>query len=635
MKKYHEKKESYNKLLKAPYQLIAFMALLVIFISSIAIYRLYHIGFEEQKKRLIEIAQSEAIMIDIMAKHEILDHNYTKPEIENEVLESLVRVHKQFTGFGKTGEYTLAKLKNGKINFLLSHRHNNVNRMNSISINSTLAEPMRRALNGKAGSLIGLDYRGETVLAAHQPIPTLGWGIVAKIDLDEIQTPYIQEAIYALISGIILIIIGSIVVIRFVQPLINEIENKRRYNRMLFNESPIGLALTDFSGKMVDVNPAFLKLTGYTMDEVSNLSYWDLTPKKYEPQEQEQLRRLVKYDCYGPYEKEYIHKDGHLINVRLNGCVIENNGEKLIWSSVEDITEYKRIEHKLKEASLVFENTHEGIMITDENVRITRINKQFTTITGYTLDEIIGTNPSFLQSGSHKKAFYKEMWNSINNTGSWYGELKNRRKNGEYFATLQSITAVKGKNGEISGYVSVFSDISERKDNEMRLKHLANHDTLTSLPNRMHFHDNLEQAIRVAKRNKQKLGVLFLDLNDFKKVNDTLGHKVGDLLLQKVAQRLKECIREEDTVARLGGDEFAIIVPELNSSEDAIEVAKKIIAKVSEEVNIDSHILSPSTSIGISIYPEHAQDGDSLVKLSDDAMYSAKQKGKGRYELYS
>lgn len=635
MKKYIENNESYRKLLKAPYQLIAVIVLMVILISAISIYRLYNIGFEEQKKRLIEIVKSEAVMIDIMTKHEMNDHKYTKKGIEEEVMGNLMSAHKQFLGFGKTGEYTLAKLQGDKITFLLRHRHNEVNRMNSISINSKLAEPMRRALNGKSGSLIGLDYRGEMVLAAHEPIPVLGWGIVAKIDLNEIQAPYIQEVMYAVIGGFVLIFIAGFIVIRFIQPLTHEIERSRTYNRTLFNETPIGLALTDFNGKIIDVNPAFLEMTGYTETEIFELSYWDLTPKKYESQEQEQLKNLIKYDCYGPYEKEYIHKDGHLINVRLYGCVIENDNERYIWSSIEDITKLKRDEQALKEASLVFENTHEGIMITDKNAKITRINRQFTKITGYTLDEIIGKNPNFLQSGAHNSKFYEKMWNSINNTGSWYGELNNRRKSGEYFATLQSINAIKNEYGEVSGYVSVFSDISERKKNELRLAHLASHDALTSLPNRMHFHDNLEQAILVAKRNNQKLAVLFLDLNDFKVVNDTLGHKIGDALLQEVAKRLKESIREADTAARLGGDEFAIVLYELNDSNDAVEVAQKIIQNVQKEFIIGSHNLTPSTSIGISMYPEHAKDGDTLVKLADDAMYIAKQKGNDRYELYS
>lgn len=637
MKKYIENKESYRKLLKAPYQLIALMALLVVLISTISIYRLYHIGLEAQKQRLIEIAKREAVMIGIIAKHEIDDHQYTEKgiEIQAEIIEILTRAHKEFLGFGKSGEYTLARLNGDKINFLLRYRHNKVNRMNSISINAKLAEPMRRALNGKSGSLIGPDYRGEVVLAVHEPIPHLGWGIVAKIDISEIRAPYIQEAVYATIGGIVLIFIAGFIIIIFIQPLTHEIQKSRTYNRTLFNTAPIGLILTDFNKKVIDINPAFLAITGYTEDEILKLSFSDFTSKKHANREQKYLNNLIKYNHYGPYEQEFIHKDGHIINVRLYDCVINNEDERYIWTSVEDISEFKYAELLLKEASLVFENTHEGIMITDKNAKITRINRQCTKITGYSLDEIIGKNPKFLQSGAHNGMFYEKMWNSINNTGSWYGELNNRRKNGEYFTTLQSVNAIKDENGDISGYVSIFSDISERKENELRLAYLASHDALTSLPNRIHFNDNLEQALLVAKRNNQKLAVLFLDLNDFKVVNDTLGHKVGDALLQEIAKRLKESIREADTVARLGGDEFAIVLYEVNDSSDAVEVAQKIIQNTKEEFSIGSHNLIPSTSIGISMYPEHAKDGDTLVKLADDAMYLAKQKGKDLYELYN
>ncbi|MDO8454912.1 MAG: diguanylate cyclase [Sulfurimonas sp.] len=635
MKGNAQSKESYQKLLKAPYQLIGVMTFIVFLITTISIYRLYNIGFEQQKKRLTEAVQSQAVMINTIVEHEIQDHKNSKIDIEEEVLKSLMNAHKQFVGFGDTGEYTLARLNKGKIHFLLRHRHTEVDNMDNVSIeHSQLAEPMRRALNSEMGAFIGLDYRSTTVLAAYMPIRSLGWGIVAKIDLAEIQAPYIKETLYGMVGAVFIILFGSMVIGRFIHPLLKEIELSREYNRMLFNESPIGFALTDFEGHMVDVNPAFSKLIGYTEDELFNLSYWDITPQKYEYQEEEQLHKLLSGNFYGPYEKEYIHKDGHLINVRLSGCLIKRDGKLYIWSSIEDISEHVRNTIALKEAALVFENTHEGILITDENVKVVRINTRFTKITGYTFDEVAGLNPNFLQSGAHDKEFYKNMWNIIQENGLWYGELNNRRKDGEYFATMQSITAVKDENGKVSGYVSVISDISERKTYELKLLHLASHDALTSLPNRTHFHDNLRKAIQNAKRNKYKIAVLFLDLNDFKKVNDTLGHEVGDALLKEVSSRLKECLREADTVARLGGDEFAIVLHEIKSVNDAVEVAQKIIQKVSEPFKVGETTLIPSTSIGISIYPEHGDDGDKLLKLADKAMYVAKQRKNGTCELF-
>ncbi|MDA3907996.1 MAG: diguanylate cyclase, partial [Sulfurimonas sp.] len=633
---YIKHKESYKRLLNAPHKLIVILILLVTIVTTISIYRLYNVGFEEQKKRLTEIVQSEAIMIEIMFNHKINKQYESKEELKKVALKNLMYAHKQFFGFGKTGEYTLGELNKGNIHFLLRHRHNEVDNMNTVSIEeSNLAEPMRRALKGQSGAFIGLDYRSATVLAAYTPIKSLGWGLVAKIDLAEVRAPYIKETLYALVGSILIIIIGSIAIIRFIEPLIKEIEFSRQYNRTLFNESPIGLALTDLKGNLLDVNIAYLKLVGYTKDEILNLSYWDITPKRYKSQEEEQLKKLFKDKQYGPFEKEYIQKDGNLVNVKLSGCLIENGGVPYIWSSIEDITENKRNEIALKEAALVFENTHEGIIITDINVNITRVNTQFTHITGYSSDEVIGLNPSLLQSGVHDKGFYKNIWKSIRTKDRWLGELKNRRKNGEYFANMQSFNAINDENDVVSGYVSVFSDISNRKKYEAKLLHLASHDSLTSLPNRVHFNDNLNQAIHTAKRNKSKIGILFLDLNSFKDINDTLGHEVGDHLLKEVAVRLKVCVREADTVARLGGDEFVIILEEIKNSEDAVEVSKKIIQKISEPFKTGKDTLIPSVSIGISIYPDHGENSHILVKCADKAMYVAKQKEQDKYEIFN
>ena len=629
--------KSYQKLQKAPYQLITVITLIVIFITCMALYRLYIIGFEEQKNRLIEFAQSQAVMINRMAEHEMIDHpENNKTDIENEVLSTLMDAHKKFKGFGETGEFTLAKLEKDHIHFLLSHRHTGVNGMKSVfNVNTSLAKPMQRALSGKSGYIVGADYRGVTVLAAHASIESLGWGVVAKIDLSEIQAPYIKEATYGFMGGLMLIILGSILIMRYINPLTDEIEGAREFNRMLFEKSQIGFALTEINGKMMDANPAFLALVGYTNEELVKLSYSDITPEQYKSQEEKQLKKLLDEGSYGPYEKKYIHKDGHLLDVRLSGCILKKDGESFIWSSVEDITEEKESARAIQEASLVFEHTHEGIMITDANVHITRINSTFTEITGYTFEDIKGENPKFLQSGSHDKQFYKKMWEQITNTGSWYGEINNRRKNGEYFTALQSITAVKKKDGSVSGYVSVFSDISERKNYEKKLAHMAMHDGLTSLPNRIHFQNNLNQAIYIAKRNKYKIAILFLDLNKFKEINDKLGHEAGDQLLKETAKRLKECIREEDTVARLGGDEFAILLPEIKNSKDTLKIVRKVLHKTSEKFCIGKKNIIPSISIGISIYPDHGEDTDTLVKLADKAMYHAKQKEKDRYEFYT
>ncbi len=636
MKRYNQNNDSYKKLLNSPYYLVAFMSAIIIIVTSISIYRLYLTGLQQQEERLQEVVESQSAVINSMINHELIERKTTLQRIEKEVLDNLLYSHKQFSGFGKSGEYTLAKLDHGKIHFMLRHRHHEVDRMNSVPIDdSKIAEPMRKALKGESGVFIGLDYRGEKVVAAYTPIKTLKWGIVAKIDLKEIQEPYINESIKWIALALVLIIFGGGLIIKLTKPLAEEIQRGRNYNRKLFNESPIGLALTNMRGNMMDMNSSFLKMTGYSRDELLKLSYWDITPKEYFEKEQEQLESLIEYGVYGPYEKEYIHKDGHLFYVRLLGSLLKINKENFIWSSIEDITEKKKYELALKEASLVFENTHEGILITDADVKVCRVNSRFTQITGYTLEEIEGKNPSFLNSGVHDKEFYTQMWKQIKEEGSWFGEINDRRKNGEYFTSLQSVSAVKNEKQEVISYISVFADISERKTYEKRLSYLASHDNLTSLPNRMHFNDNLIKAIQVAKRHKAKLAVLFLDLNHFKKVNDTFGHEVGDKLLIEVAKRFKDSIREEDTVARLGGDEFAIILNDVKSKDDVITVCKKVLENIKEPMQIEYHTIVPSTSIGISVYPDNADNAESLLNLADNAMYMAKKKEISGYEFYS
>jgi diguanylate cyclase (GGDEF)-like protein/PAS domain S-box-containing protein len=359
-----------------------------------------------------------------------------------------------------------------------------------------------------------------------------------------------------------------------------------------------------------------------------------LTPVKYEDSDKEQLQLLHEKRRFVGYEKEYIHKNGHLISVRISSSLIIEGEKRFILSNIEDITEKKRYELALKEASLVFDHTHEGIMITDANKNIIRVNSTFTKITGYTSEEVLRKNPRLLQSGVHDAHFYKAIWEKINSEGIWYGEIKNKRKNGEYFTALQSITAVKDDKDVVSGYVSVFSDISERKKYELQLAHTATHDSLTTLPNRVYYNNVLDKTIRLAKRNQYKFGVLFIDLNYFKEVNDTLGHEVGDLLLREVAQRILGSLREEDTVARLGGDEFAIILNELRDAGDALIIIEKIVESVERPFYVNEHLLVPSLSIGVSIFPDDGVERTVLLNNADMAMYKVKQKRELKYQFY-
>jgi diguanylate cyclase (GGDEF)-like protein/PAS domain S-box-containing protein len=298
---------------------------------------------------------------------------------------------------------------------------------------------------------------------------------------------------------------------------------------------------------------------------------------------------------------------------------------------LRDVTERRRLENRLELSDKVFRNTQEGIVVTDGSGNIISVNPAFTAVTGYLPEEVIGHNPSLLKSGRHGQDFYSAMWATIGEQGQWQGEIWNRRKNGEIYPEWMNISAILDGNGQVVYYVAVFSDISLVKQNEERLHRLAHYDALTGLPNRILLNDRLHQALAHAERNESLVGLLFIDLDRFKLVNDSLGHRAGDELLQEVAERLTAAVRAEDTVARLGGDEFTVIVPNLHSPAGAANVAEKIIDALGMPFTLQGHEIFTSASIGIAIYPLTGESPESLIKHADIAMYQAKAQGRNNY----
>lgn len=292
-------------------------------------------------------------------------------------------------------------------------------------------------------------------------------------------------------------------------------------------------------------------------------------------------------------------------------------------------------QRSLQLADKVIHTSLEGIMITDTRRRITRVNPAFTHLTGYEAEEVIGKSPSLLQSGRHDKAFYDRMWTTLNREGQWRGEIWNRRKNGEVYPELLTITAIKDENDRITHYAALFSDISELKENERQIRHLAYYDPLTGLPNRRLFHDRLSMAIAHAHRGGGMLAVMFVDLDHFKTVNDTLGHACGDELLEAVAIRLRDCLREDDSVARIGGDEFLVLLPEIEGFEPVPKLAQRIIDTLAGPVRLHGRELVIGCSIGVAFYPDDGLDGEELIKHADIAMYRAKQRGRNTYALFT
>jgi diguanylate cyclase (GGDEF)-like protein/PAS domain S-box-containing protein len=286
-------------------------------------------------------------------------------------------------------------------------------------------------------------------------------------------------------------------------------------------------------------------------------------------------------------------------------------------------------------AAEVFHATAEGIVVTNDVPTMQMVNPAFIRITGYDEDELIGRNPSMLGSGHHDAEFYRQMWAQIGETGQWQGEILNRRKDGQVYPAWLSISAVRNDGQRAVQYVGICTDITDRKARETQIWHQAHFDILTDLPNRNLFHDRLAQQLIQARREKFLITLLFIDLDYFKNVNDTYGHKVGDLLLQQVAGRLTASVRESDTVGRLSGDEFAVVLPRMRDRRDAESLVLKISVNCARSYAVEGHDLTVSASIGVAVYPHDAEDARTLVHNADTAMYAAKQAGRGTFRFYA
>ncbi|MBC7682572.1 MAG: diguanylate cyclase [Ferruginibacter sp.] len=302
---------------------------------------------------------------------------------------------------------------------------------------------------------------------------------------------------------------------------------------------------------------------------------------------------------------------------------------------VNDVTYLKTTESELKLAASVFNNTVDGIMVTDLNGMILSVNPAFSAITGYAADEVLGCQSTLLRSHHHAAAFYAAIAQALADRGHWAGELWNRHKNGEAFLEWQSVTIIPGSADTADRYVSVFNDITERWHKDERMRHLALHDPLTDLPNRQLLTERLGQLIIQSAREPRKLALLFLDLDQFKHINDTLGHQVGDELLVEIAHRLRDLVRQNDTVARLGGDEFIILLDNPLNQDDVAHIAARIVATIQAPMVLCGQQVQVGASVGIALHPSGGNTAAELIRSADNAMYEAKRSGKNTYRFFT
>ena len=412
--------------------------------------------------------------------------------------------------------------------------------------------------------------------------------------------------------------------------------------RNIYENSPVMMHSFDENGRILSVNRKWIEETGYARDEaVGRTIDFLMTPETRVDVMERKIAQLWEKGALRNVECQFVHKDGHMIDVLVD-CTVsqELDGQKTGLSVVQNVSERKRAEQELQLAASVFENSIEGILITDKNRKILRTNNAFTLVTGYSAEEASGNDPSFLASGRHDPMFYQNMWNSLNQNGFWQGEIWNRRRCGEIFPEWLGISTVYDTNHEPIYYVGVFTDITDKKLSEKRIYQLAHYDALTALPNRVLFQDRLEQALVEARRGGHMVPILYLDLDRFKPINDSFGHPVGDLLLQQVAERLRLSVREADTVARMGGDEFTVLL-RMGSGTGGLDVvqrgsrvARVILEALAQPFDLEGHEVFVSASVGIVVYPQDGSTVAELIKNADTAMYHAKSKGRNNYLFY-
>jgi len=573
----------------------------------------------------------------------LLDHGRPIGALALQVnLATLMPVVADRTGLGRTGETVLAVQDGHGVRYTIPLARMPGAPFTNVIPLAQAAEPMRRALTGNQGRGLVHDYAGREVAASWHYLPALGWGMVVKIDTDEVLAPLhaTQRTIVLAFAFFVLLSAGAAHSLgrRFMRTetaLGRSLEQLRDAQRI----ARLGSWRLNLKTRRLDWSDEAFRI--FELDPTRFGANYQTFLEAVHPDDRERVDQAYQASLTSrkPYAISHrlLFADGRIKHVHEHGETLyaPDGTPRVSRGTVQDITELRRAEDALQLYANIFEHSGEAILVTDHDNRIIAINPAFSRQTGYRLEDVAGKNPSLLSSGRTPPDTYENMWTALAESGYWQGELWDRDRHDEIYPKWAAISAIRDEHGAVTHYIASFTDISERKAAEERIEHLAHHDSLTGLVNRYNLEIRLSQALLSAHREGTMLAVLFIDLDRFKVINDTLGHQIGDLLLVEVARRLKLCVRESDIVARQGGDEFVVVLTGLESPEGASPLAAKILHDLNAPYHINGDRLYTSPSIGISIYPNDGTDAGILMKNADTAMYHAKEQGRNNLQYFT
>lgn len=414
-----------------------------------------------------------------------------------------------------------------------------------------------------------------------------------------------------------------------------ELEDSKEQLLSIMNHSVAMVSLKDTAGRYQFINRRFEEFFGVSsLEVIGKTDHQIFSPEIAETMRSKDLEVMHLNDSYES-QMDLEHKNAKYWLKGIFFPIFDGEGvTRSICAEMIDNTGNQQAEEQLKLAAKVFDRAGEAIVITNASANILTVNDAFTAITGYTPSEVVGKNVNILKSGKQSKEFYAQMWEQLSLEGFWQGEITNKRKDGVIYPEWLTINVVHDANGKVVNYVSIFSDVTAIKNSQKKIQYMATHDELTGLPNRALFLDRLKHTLAIEMRRNGKIAVFFIDLDNFKTINDTLGHDVGDSLLKEAGLRLQKCVRDSDTLARLGGDEFTAIIT-YNNIEEVVMIADRIVDFLSASYKVDGKSLFISSSIGIAIAPTDGKDSAALIKNADTAMYRAKENGKNQFQFFA